>query len=139
MPECDVGEDSREIGYDQPWLSFAIPYSNNKFDQCFRYAPKKLSPHQSGICSADMFDNTTKIPCTEFIYASDEVNIQTEVCHRFYQVFTIFRHFSINCFSGNIFQFNIHCSDSYKLALIGTVNGLGRFMFLAFTGLLSDK
>lgn len=79
VPECDVGENDREIAYDQPWLSSAIPYSNHKFDQCFRYAPKNFSTHQNGICSTEMFDNATKIPCTEFIYASDEINIQTEV------------------------------------------------------------
>lgn len=78
VPECDVGVNNRDIPYDQPWLSAAIPYSNNKIDRCFRYAPKNYTS-VSAECSADLFDNTTTIPCTEFIYASDETNVQTEV------------------------------------------------------------
>lgn len=37
------------------------------------------------------------------------------------------------------FKFDIHCEDSYKLALIGTVNNIGRALFLPLTGILSDK
>lgn len=37
------------------------------------------------------------------------------------------------------FQFNIHCEDSYKLALIGSINNVGRFIFLPLTGMLADR
>lgn len=36
-------------------------------------------------------------------------------------------------------QFNIHCSDSYKLAFIGSIGNLARFLFLPVSGVLSDK
>lgn len=79
MPECDVGENNREIAYNSTWSKYAIPTLNGKFEKCFRYAPTNPITHESGQCTADMFDNSTKIGCTEFIYASDEKNIQTEV------------------------------------------------------------
>ncbi|XP_031628549.1 organic cation transporter-like protein isoform X2 [Contarinia nasturtii] len=67
----------------------------------------------SNQCDANGFNTSTRIGCTEFIYATDEINVQTE--------------------------FNIHCEDSYKLALIGSANTIGRFIFLPITGILSDK
>lgn len=81
MPECEIGDNNRDIAYEQPWLNYAIPVKNDKFDNCFRYAPKNLTatPNESGICSADMFDTSKKIACTEFIHASNEINLQTEV------------------------------------------------------------
>lgn len=81
MPECDIGNSNNDIVFDQPWLSHAIPKKNDKFDNCFRYAPKNstATPNALGTCSADMFDTTTKIACTEFIHASNEINVQTEV------------------------------------------------------------
>lgn len=79
MPECEFGENDRNIPYNQPWLDNAIPSSNGKFDNCHRYAPKNWGENSSGQCTADMFDTSMKIPCNEFIYATDERNIQTEV------------------------------------------------------------
>lgn len=79
MPECDVGENNRDIPYNQDWLQYAIPISNGQFDKCFRYAPQNTSNITNNRCTADMFDTTTKIACSEFIYSSDEINAQTEV------------------------------------------------------------
>lgn len=79
MPECEFGSNNRELPFNQPWLSDAIPSENGKFDNCHRYAPKNWSAIEPGQCNANMFDTLTKIPCNEFIYASDEKNIQTEV------------------------------------------------------------
>ncbi|XP_031629050.1 solute carrier family 22 member 7-like isoform X2 [Contarinia nasturtii] len=115
VPECDVGGNNRDIEYDQPWLRFGIPTSDDGLlKDCVRYAPinKSLSGAFNG-CSADMFDKSQEIECSEYIYASDERNVQTE--------------------------FNIHCADTYKLALVGTANNAGRFLFMPLTGLLSDK
>lgn len=76
MPECEIGND---IPFNQPWLKNAIPSTNGKFDNCYRYAPKNLTTADPGKCSADMFDASRKIACTEFIHATDERNLQTEV------------------------------------------------------------
>lgn len=82
MPECDIGENNRDIIYDQPWLSYAIPPSKDGFDNCVRYAPKNASTAASGYeCSADLFDTSKTIKCSEFVYTSDENNIQTEVVY----------------------------------------------------------
>lgn len=78
VPECDIGDNNREISYDQPWLSHAIPSSSNGFESCVRYALKNVS--SSGPqCSADHFDTSKQIKCSEYIYSSDEKNVQTEV------------------------------------------------------------
>lgn len=81
MPECEVGDNNRELTFNQPWLSYAIPSENGKYDKCHRYAPKSLTStlNEPGKCSADMFDTSKQIECTEYIYASNEVNLQTEV------------------------------------------------------------
>lgn len=79
MPECEFGSNNRELPFNQPWLKDAIPSENGKFDNCHRYAPKNWSAIEPGQCNANMFDTLTIIPCNEFIYASDEKNIQTEV------------------------------------------------------------
>lgn len=78
MPECEVGNNNRELAFNQPWLNYAIPSENGKYDKCYRYAPKS-NLNDPGKCSADMFDTSKRIECTEYIYASDEVNLQTEV------------------------------------------------------------
>lgn len=81
MPECDVdGVNNRDLVYNQQWLRYAIPFNDGKYDNCYRYAPTHSTiTTGSGQCSADMFNTSMKIACTEFVYASDERNIQTEV------------------------------------------------------------
>lgn len=38
------------------------------------------------------------------------------------------------------FQFGIYCEENeYKLALVGTINSIGGFLFMPLTGILSDK
>lgn len=81
VPECDLhGANNRALLYDQQWLPHAIPHTNGKYDNCYRYAPTH-STNTTGLgqCSTDMFNTSKKIACTEFVYASDERNIQTEV------------------------------------------------------------
>lgn len=81
MPECDIGANNREIQYDQPWLHFAIPYSNGKIKNCVRYAPSERNGTEESKmhCNTEMFDVSREIACTEYIYSSDEMNLQTEV------------------------------------------------------------
>lgn len=160
VPECDVGENNREIIYDQTWLKDAIPTSENGFENCFRYAPNNSSTPNVHKCDRDQFDTNRQIQCTEFVYKTDETNVQTEV-NGFYlnaEGETCWFGLKNSCyldrvpFLGNMkliiqliekrvsfFQFNIHCDDSYMLPLIGSANNVGRLLFLPLTGVLSDK
>lgn len=79
MPECDVGEFNREIPYNQTWLPYAIPSSDGHIDSCTRYAPKSRAKTKTAQCTEDMFDNSVEIACSEFVYLTDERNLQTEV------------------------------------------------------------
>lgn len=79
VPECDIGANDREIPFNQPWLEFAIPFSDGKIDSCYRYGLKNGTIEENGECSADMFDASLEITCSEYIHASDEINVQTEV------------------------------------------------------------
>lgn len=81
VPECEAGNNNRELPFNQTWLNNAIPMENGKFDKCHRYAPKVYTSALSdpGQCSADMFDTSKKIECTEYVYSSNEINLQTEV------------------------------------------------------------
>lgn len=79
VPECDVGENNREISYDQLWLKDAIPKSENGFENCFRYASNNSYTSKEHECDRDQFDTNRRIQCTEFVYKTDETNVQTEV------------------------------------------------------------
>lgn len=80
MPECEFSVNDRDLLYNQPWLSNAIPTKNGKFDNCHRFAPSNATSLETlDQCTANMFDSSKIIPCSEFIYTSDEINIQTEV------------------------------------------------------------
>lgn len=74
-----MSDNNHDIAFDQSWLKYAIPMKNDKLDSCYRYAPKNLTANEPGKCSADMFDTSKKIACTEYIHGSNEVNLQTEV------------------------------------------------------------
>lgn len=79
VPECDVGENNRDIPYNQKWVNFAIPTaSNGKLKNCVRYA--SLDSNDGSIqCAADKFNISEEIECTEYIYETNEKNMQTEV------------------------------------------------------------
>lgn len=80
IPECDIDGNNRNVPFDQPWLQNAIPFIQNKIDRCHRYAPRNgTSVVTNDRCDADMFDKTKLIECSEYVYASDERNVQTEV------------------------------------------------------------
>lgn len=97
--ECDIDDDNRNIPYNRTWLNNAIPLvplNNDKFESCLRFAPQNSSTIGTEKCSADMFDTATKIKCSEFIHASDERNLQTEVNHCSFDddMFDFFQHSS---------------------------------------------
>lgn len=78
IPECDLNVNNRDIQYDQSWLGVAIPMKNGGIDNCKRYEPIHPDVHHDH-CTADLFNTSKQIPCTEFVYASDEINLQTLV------------------------------------------------------------
>lgn len=101
MPECDfIAENNRAIEFNQQWLNFSIPpdsTANNKIANCVRYAPvtdattnnlTTALPNGTGQCTADSFNTMQTIECTEYVYASDERNIQTEVSSKKIHSFT---------------------------------------------------
>lgn len=80
MPECDIGENNREIHFNQPWIENAIPSSDGIIESCSRYAStNKTKSNVEEQCGSDSFNTSLKITCSEYIYASDEKNVQTEV------------------------------------------------------------
>lgn len=83
IPECELDKDGREVGYNQTWLQFAIPYSNGRVKNCVRYAPLvgNNTKFTSGKdqCDAQMFDKSREVECSEYVYSTDEKNLQTEV------------------------------------------------------------
>lgn len=89
----------------------------------------------SGGCPAEFFNQNDVVQCEDFVFKSDEYRlIQAVSVYKFMQL-----HLSMNC-SFMIFQYDIYCEDAeYKLALVGTVYNVGRFISMPFTGMLSDK
>lgn len=86
IPECDLNIDNRKLEYHQPWLEFAIPMKNDTYENCYRYAPINTTLFGSGEqnqCNSNQFDPTKTIKCAEYVYASDEINLQTEVNEHF--------------------------------------------------------
>lgn len=86
MPECEIGKNNREIPFNQSWLLSAIPAtSNDNIENCVRYTPimeqnsNTSTDKQTHQCSENLFNTSQTTECSEFIYASDERNIQTEV------------------------------------------------------------
>lgn len=105
VPECDVGDNNRVISYDQPWLSYAIPTTSNGYENCLRFAPIATTT-DGQQCSADRFNTSKQIACTEFVYTTDETNVQTEVrflkLDSFYSclLFSLVRERNVHNFGG---------------------------------------
>ncbi|XP_031637755.1 solute carrier family 22 member 7-like, partial [Contarinia nasturtii] len=76
VPECDFGDNNREISYNQTWLEYAIPKTQNGYENCVRY--ESIQSSTANTCDVNSFNTSKQIECTEFIYATDELNIQTE-------------------------------------------------------------
>lgn len=73
-----------DSAYNQSWVQFAIPSSNGKIENCASYAPLhgiafNTSSVQHFLCSADSFNTSEKITCSEYVHESNERNLQTEV------------------------------------------------------------
>lgn len=126
--------------YQTNWLSYTIPYKNNRPEKCARYGSTNQTVHSiQEQCSKTLFNESQIIGCDEFIFKTDEHRIMKEVGKHFMILFLlIFLSINFNCVV--LFQFGILCDENeYKLALVGTINNIGGFLFMPLTGVLSDK
>lgn len=123
---CNITEcDTAESRYNEPWTEFTIPKKGNSLDQCNRHASilqenTTISPALPGLyddetCKADNFNTNQIENCRtdNFIFRDKEVTISNE--------------------------FNIFCSDEWKLSMVGTLNNIGQFVGIPIGGYISDR
>lgn len=67
------------VEFDQPWLSQAIPLSNRSFENCLRFEVNRSIPIESGQCLDSYFNRAQTRKCDDFVFKTDERNIQNEV------------------------------------------------------------
>ncbi|KAM7355230.1 SLC22A family member [Cochliomyia hominivorax] len=136
ITECD-GTDSH---YDESWTIFSIPKSSNSLDQCKRFASKlhenittitTLSPN--GLTNSDIiYANQEEAVYSDTCKADNFDQNQIEICS---SDNLIFRDNEITIAN----DFNIFCSDEWKLSLVGTLNNIGQFIGIPLGGFISDR
>ncbi|XP_066253734.1 organic cation transporter protein-like isoform X2 [Euwallacea similis] len=110
IPGCDPTDHPT---YAAPWLSNAIPYTNDSPEKCSMYAPFR---NETGLrnCTAVNFNRNKVKRCDSFVYQGLEKTIVTE--------------------------YNLQCDNNlWKLTLVGTINNIGQFFGLIISGFLSDR
>ncbi|XP_055316667.1 solute carrier family 22 member 21-like isoform X3 [Sitodiplosis mosellana] len=114
ISECETLDTNT---FEPKWLQNAIPYSNKKPSKCSRYErhiePTLYSLYD--ICPESEFNRSHVIGCNQFIYKTDEISIM------------------------NDFHFTCDDDATWKLAMVGTANNLGRFIFMPIMSLFSDR
>lgn len=115
VPNCDIVSDGGiPSEYHPEWLANAVPYKNNKPANCDRYKPFHNDSTPGLYCGAKDFDHSNVVRCDRFVYESEEVTI--------------------------VKDFGMQCEENtWKLALIGTINNVGQFVGLPIAGILSDR
>ncbi|XP_034109590.1 solute carrier family 22 member 7-like [Drosophila albomicans] len=109
---CSISEcDNLTSKFIEPWLNFSIPENNGKWDDCEHY--EALSG-MKGPCEARFFNSTRRVACDAGYKFKDREN-------------TISR------------EFDIFCSDKWKLSMVGTVNNVGQFVGIPLGGYLADR
>ncbi|XP_055855676.1 organic cation transporter-like protein [Episyrphus balteatus] len=110
VPECD---ESQSLMYEKPWIHFSIPKNpGGHFEKCQRYTLNSTNDQKS--CSAESYDRKVGIDCgNDFIFRDGEVTISNE--------------------------FEIFCSDEWKLSMVGTLGNLGQFLGIPLGGFFSDR
>lgn len=74
IPECEFLDTK---SYEPPWLPDAVPYSNGKPSNCYRYA--SVSNEIQLSCPVSNFNHSNIIQCNHHIYKTSEVSILNEV------------------------------------------------------------
>ncbi|XP_055920393.1 solute carrier family 22 member 3-like [Eupeodes corollae] len=110
IPECDGLENS----YEKSWTEFSIPKTlSGQLDKCHRYRSSNSSSGQNS-CNLESFDRVAETNCGEdFIFRDREITISND--------------------------FKIFCSDEWKLAMVGTINNVGKFFGIFLGGFISDR
>ncbi|KAJ6638845.1 Organic cation transporter protein [Pseudolycoriella hygida] len=110
---CNVTEcDTRPAEYAPNWLIHAVPYDHEIPEKCFRYKSSVVNATQ--CYDVTSFETSTKIRCEDFVFESDEVTLLNE--------------------------FNLTCEENeWKLAFVGTINGLALLVAIPALGYLSDR
>ncbi|KAL1491730.1 hypothetical protein ABEB36_012285 [Hypothenemus hampei] len=109
VPGCDL---EKFPNYNEPWLSDAIPFTNDKPEKCSRFALLNSSL-LSDNCTRK-FDKNLRETCEEFIYDGTEQTILQE--------------------------YHLQCNENlWKLTIVGTVNNIGQFFGLILSGFISDR
>uniref|UniRef100_A0A8D9AGS9 Organic cation transporter 1 n=1 Tax=Cacopsylla melanoneura TaxID=428564 RepID=A0A8D9AGS9_9HEMI len=104
-------EDPRNSSYLTPWIKHAVPYDKDgNPETCSRYQFKG-----SGSCSdSSSFDKTKLVKCNNsYVFEGKETNLLTE--------------------------FNLECDNKWKLALIGSLDGIGALIGTPICAFVSDK
>ncbi|KAJ6648230.1 Solute carrier family 22 member 5, partial [Pseudolycoriella hygida] len=103
-------EDITNTTFKPIWLQDALPLTNGKPTTCSRYATNQFST----ACEPSTFNHSSAQGCDQFVYATDEKSILSE--------------------------FGLQCDDNlWKLAMVGTANNIGRFVFTPLMGFFSDR
>lgn len=114
ISECD--NLASGLNYEPSWLPFAIPFKNDRPQKCLRFAStfRNDALLNGDECPVEYFNRTQTVKCDDFVFKTDEVNILNE--------------------------FGIFCEEKeFQLALVGTVNSVGRFIFTLVSGFVSDR
>lgn len=82
IPECEFLDTK---SYEPPWLPNAVPFSNGKPSNCYRYA--SVSNEIQLSCPASNFNRSNIIRCNQHIYKTSEISILNEVSSFFIQEF----------------------------------------------------
>ena len=91
IPECDGNETNYQPEYQPEWLRNAVPYTENKPSQCERYPPVAVLASTNGsvgsvtdnetTCVPDIFDNSTRDKCRDWVFETEEWTIANEVTY----------------------------------------------------------
>lgn len=102
-------EEASNATLNPPWVHYSAPYKNGKLATCTRY----VVTNSSETCSKQSFSNETQ-SCDVWVFDPDEN--------------TILKEWQLTCES-----------NQWKLTLVGTLNNIGQFIGLTFSGYVSDK
>ncbi|KAK4883422.1 hypothetical protein RN001_006741 [Aquatica leii] len=95
--------------YNSSWLQNAFPITENRPAKCERFVHLNISE-----CNYLDFNRSIVEKCDDYVYETKEKTI--------------------------IQDFNLHCNqNTWKLTLIGTLNGIGQLLGLPIAGYVSDR
>ncbi|XP_055701736.1 organic cation transporter protein-like [Phlebotomus papatasi] len=94
------------------FLNFTTPIDGDRFSMCqkFQHIPNGTVEDQ---CQVDLFDHNKVEDCSDFVYQDDETTILSE--------------------------WDLGCSEEWKLSLDGSINNVGQVVGLALSGYISDR